>query len=130
MAIDSGKMLTQCQFALHLTQEELADLIGVSKRTIQRWQDRGCNITPAQAEALASALRPVRPDLADQVLELGRQAATEMRLVTDEVLASILQAAASAGGVSPDAVRPAVRAAFAHAAELGLNPHVVAARLG
>src|SRR5450631_2773617 len=43
MAIDSGKMLTQCQFALHLTQEELADLIGVSKRTIQRWQDRGCN---------------------------------------------------------------------------------------
>ena len=57
--------------ALGLTQEELGELLGRNRRTIQRWQDNDFEPMADQAEMLARALQPVRPDLAEQVPDVG-----------------------------------------------------------
>jgi transcriptional regulator with XRE-family HTH domain len=109
MSVGSAALLIQCQIALGLSQEELAELLGRNRRTIQRWQGSGFEPTADQVETLADALRPVRPDLAEQVLELGRKAALvagatpSTRPATAEVIDAILRAAADAAGTSPEA---------------------------
>jgi GNAT superfamily N-acetyltransferase len=67
MASVSNVLLIECRMALRLTQQELGDLVGCTKRTIQRWEDRGALFTQQEGEALAGALRMVRPDLAAQI---------------------------------------------------------------
>jgi transcriptional regulator with XRE-family HTH domain len=135
MPADSAALLIHCQIALGLSQEELGELLDRTKRTIQRWQDSGFQPTADQAETLANALRPVRPDLAEQVLELGRKAAIlaggppPARPATAEVIDAILQAAADAGGTSPDAIRPAVTAALLKADEMGVEVTAIVAGL-
>ena len=134
MPADSAALLVHCQIALGLTQEQFGELLGITRRTVQRWQQRGFEPMAFQAEALAQALRPVRPDLAEQVLELARMAAlragaTPARPATAEVIDAILQAAAGAGGTSPEAIRPAVTAAFLEAAEAGVDVSAVVAGL-
>jgi transcriptional regulator with XRE-family HTH domain len=135
MPTDSAALLVHCQIALRLTQEQLGELLGRTKRTIQRWQDQGFEPMADQAETLAQALQPVRPDLAEQVLELARKVAlrtggTPAPPATAEVIDAILQAAAGAGGTSPEAIRPAVTAAFLEAAEAGVEVSAVVAGLG
>lgn len=130
MPTDSATLVVQCQLALGLTQKELGALLGKDRRTIQRWQDRGCKLLPADAQTLADALRPVRPDLADEVLAHGRAMAAALGVCTPPVLDAILEAAAAAAGTSVDAVRPAVAAAFERAAEAGVNVNAVVAALG
>jgi len=129
MAIDSNVLLTHCQLALGVTQKELGDLIGVSKRTIQRWQDRGCNMCPSQAELLADALRPTRPDLADHMMELAKKEAKAMRHVTPELVDRVMQAAAGAGGIGVEAARSIVTAALVQAADLDLDLQRLVAKL-
>lgn len=133
MAADSAKLMVLCQVALGLTQRELGDLLGKDRRTIQRWQSGGCQLLPEEAKTLAAALRPVRPDLADQALALGQQSAISLGMTppaTPEEIEEILQAAAgAAGGVSPDAIRAAVVAAFVKAAQGGFDVKTVLAGL-
>lgn len=45
--------LRELQRAEKLTQQELADIAGVSKRTIQNWEDGTSNIKPEKAKKLA-----------------------------------------------------------------------------
>jgi hypothetical protein len=119
--------------ALQITQAELGELVGVHKRTIQRWQEKALSLTPSQAERLAAALRPVQPDLAEQVLELGRRfaevAGVAMPLdpATPESIDEVLRAAAEACSTSPEAIRPAIVAAFAKAQELDLEVREIVA---
>ena len=71
---------------------------------------------------LPRALCPVRPDLAAQIAatvgttldELGIVPAAEasQRTAPSDAIDSVVRAAADAMGVSPDAIRPAVAAAF------------------
>jgi hypothetical protein len=138
MPTESASLLIRCQMALGLTQEELGDLLGRNRRTIQRWQDRGFDPLPATAEALADAVRAVRPDLADEVLELGRKTAlaTGMappaRAVTAELLEEILWAATEAGGAqgtTPEGIRAAVLAALVKMEEAGVDVGAVVAGL-
>jgi transcriptional regulator with XRE-family HTH domain len=132
MPVDSGALLVQCQLALGLTQEELADLLGKNRRTVQRWQDRGFEPSADQIETLADALRTVRPDLAEQVLELGKAAlgaTPPARPATAEVIDAILRAAADAGGTSPEAIRPALTAALLKAEEAGVEVSAIVAGL-
>ena len=75
MSTSSAALLVHCQIALGLTQKALGDLLGRDGRTIQRWQEKGTDLMPDQARTLADALLRVRPDLAEQVLKLGRQTA-------------------------------------------------------
>ena len=135
MPADSAALLVRCQIALGLTQEELGELLGRNKRTIQRWQASGFELMADQAETLAHALQPVRPDLAEQVLELGRRAAIAAgmtppgRPATAQVIDAILRAAADAGGTSPEAIRPAITAALLKAEEAGVEVRSIVAGL-
>jgi len=133
MPSDSAKLMTLCQLALGMTQKEMGDLLGKDRRTIQRWQARGCHLMPDEAETLANALRPERPDLADQVLALGQATATTLGIppvATPEAIDAILQAAAAAAaGVSARDIRAAVTAAFVKAAQGGFHVKGVAAGL-
>ncbi len=126
----SGDLIIECRTALGLTQQQFGDLVGHGKRTVQRWEVRGAILLPSQLEALACALSPVRPDLAERIASSGETtlasvakdpgavaSPTEM----SEAAASVVRAAANAIGVTPNAVVPAVAAAFARAHELGLE---------
>ncbi len=104
MSTNVALLMVQCQIALGLTQKAMGELLGKDRRTIQRWQDRGCILMPDDAETLAKALRPEHPDLADAVLALGHETANILGMapaVTPEVM-EILQTAAEAGGVSAE----------------------------
>jgi transcriptional regulator with XRE-family HTH domain len=135
MPTNSGALLVHCQLALGLSQEELGDLLGMTRRTIQRWQARGFEPTADQAQTLAHALQPVRPGLAEQVLELARKAALlagvtpPARPATADVIDAILRAAADAAGTSPDAIRPAITAALLKAEEAGGDVSAIVAGL-
>jgi hypothetical protein len=135
MPADSAALLVHCQMALGLTQDQLGDLLGRNKRTIQRWQEHGFEPIADQAETLAHALEPVRPDLAEQVRELGRKSAMSAggtppaRPATAEVIDAILRAAADAGGTSPEAIRPAITAALLKAEEAGVEVRAIVAGL-
>jgi transcriptional regulator with XRE-family HTH domain len=134
MPTSSAALLVHCQLALGLTQRQLGELLGRDRRTIQRWQEKGVELMPDQAQTLANALQPARPDLAEQVLELGRKTAIMAGMAgvssaTAEVIDAILQAAADAGGTSPQAIRPAVTAAFLKAREVGVEVRAIVAGL-
>ena len=75
MPLDSSILLVDCQMALGLDQQEYAAFLGVDRRSIQRWQDKGFSPLPEMAQKLADAVRPTRPDLADRVIELGAKSA-------------------------------------------------------
>ena len=128
MSKSSAALVVHCQIALGLTQKTLGSLLGVDRRTVQRWQDRGFAPTPDQVQTLARALRPVRPDLADQVVELGGHAsmAAPQTPASADVIDAILRAAADAGGMSPDAIRAVVTAAFVKAEEAGVDVRAIA----
>jgi transcriptional regulator with XRE-family HTH domain len=125
--------------ALGLTQEELGDMVGKTKRTVQRWEEGGVTLIPSEVKVFARALRPVRPDLAAQIAatvgttldELGIVPAADAsrRTAPSDAIDSVVRAAADAMGVSPDAIRPAVAAAFVRARDAGLDVQAVVDRL-
>jgi hypothetical protein len=138
MAGASDILLIQCRMALGLTQQGFGDLLGRTKRTVQRWEDRGTALMLSEVEALARALLPVRPDLAAQIADAadttldqlgippaGAASPMAMSNPTD----SVVRAAAEVLGVTPDAIRPAIAAAFVRAREAGLDVQTVAETL-
>lgn len=130
MPTGSDALLVQVQMALGLSQEALGTLLGVTRRTIQRYQSRGVvMLSEEQSTVLADRLRPTHPDLADAVLALGRHLRSAGVAASPEGLAAIVQATATAGRLSPDAARPLVRAAFEQAAAEGLDVAAVLAAL-
>jgi len=138
MASASSTLIVQCRMALGLTQKELGDIVGSTKRTVQRWEGSGALLTPSQVEALARALCPVRPDLAEQIAAVAGTTLDNLGIAppTDasppspsDAIDSVVRAAAGAMGVTPDAIRPAVAAAFERACDAGLDVQAVAERL-
>ena len=125
MATDSAKLMTQVQFALRMTQRQLGALVGKDRRTVQRWQDRGCTLLPSEAEVLAKALHDEHPDLAAQVTALGDEGGTRAGVATTTMIEAIVKAAARAAGASKEAIRPALVAAFGKASEAGLSAAAV-----
>jgi transcriptional regulator with XRE-family HTH domain len=129
MATDWSTILLQVRATLGLTQKDLGELLGRDRRTIQRWEDRGGNgLSLSEAEILATAVRPEDPALADTILEEGRL--WEERFghrASAEAVASILEAAARAGGMSVEAVKPVVKAALEATAATGCLPAAVVA---
>jgi transcriptional regulator with XRE-family HTH domain len=137
MASISPELVVQCRLALQLTQQQFGDMVGCTKRTIQRWEERGALVLVGQAHAIAVALRGSHPELAQQV-------AASMDMTLDQLAAyqpdsgasprmdpieSIVYAAAEAMGITPDVARPGVAAAFERARELDVTVYTVANRL-
>lgn len=135
MAVISNTLVVHCRMALQLTQQEFGDMVGITKRTVQRWETRGAILTPTNVEALARALHPVQSHLATQVAAAAGTTLHELGIVPpapqqasghSDALEALVGAAADAMGVSVDAIRPALAAAFARADEAGLDVHTVA----
>jgi hypothetical protein len=138
MADPSNTLLTECQLALGITQEDLGNIVGRTKRTVQRWQQRGATLLPSEAEALARALCPARPDLAERIASAAGTTLDALGIdptqvshgtATSNPIDSVVRAAADAMGLTTDAIRPAVAAAFTRAGELGMDVHAVAKAL-
>jgi transcriptional regulator with XRE-family HTH domain len=127
----SQEQFGECRMALGLSQEQFGDMVGKTKRTVQRWEEGGVALIPSEVKVFARALRPVRPDLAAQMAatvgttldELGIVPAAEAsrRTAPSDAIDSVVRAAADAMGVSPDAIRPALSAAFVRALDAGLD---------
>jgi transcriptional regulator with XRE-family HTH domain len=138
MAFVTGSLLIECRMALNLTQQQFGDIIARTKRSIQRYEERGTTLLASEVATLARAVCGVRPDLAAQIAASGDTtldllgidpAAAANAFAASDPIDSVVSAAAEVLGMSQDAIRPAVAAAFAKAEELGLDVHSAAERL-
>jgi hypothetical protein len=122
------------------SQGALGELLGSSARSGQRWERRQASPSERQLRNLAALVFPKDRDLA---AEIAAAAGTDLRglglgqpdgpprLTLDAAHAVdlLVCAAADAMNVTPEAVRPALRAAFARARLVGLSVEAVEAAL-
>ena len=149
-------LLIEAQRVLHLTNEGLGRVAGVSVRTVQRWWAK--RSSPAEQDycAVARAVAPHDRELARKLAEAGGTtldalglsprpgpvpAAASVSTAAQPVARSevsvtlrahtdaLVCAAAAALDLSPRAVRPALAAAFAHAIDLGSDLPALARHL-
>jgi hypothetical protein len=143
------ELLLDTRRALHVSGNGLAALVGVSRRTGQRW-NQGRGPYTLDLRKIAELVFPVDAELAAELAEaagatlesLGLVPATPVAPVApatpvaptapmaapaprptppDRVVDAVVCAAAEAMQVMPQSVRPALLAAFACARELGLS---------
>jgi DNA-binding XRE family transcriptional regulator len=131
-------LLMEARHTLVWHQGDLAQLWGVSRRTIQRWDAGRGSPDPAQIGALA---RLVHPKSAELAARLARAAGASLEALglkpeltpyaplTTHMVDSITCAAADAMNIVPEALRPGLRAAFERARDLRLSPADVAGAL-
>jgi hypothetical protein len=128
--------------ALGLTHRSAGELLSMSARSSQRWASGGGVLLPDKARMLATLTYPVDPELAAELAYEGRTTLEALGLVpppappapappsaprfaAEDVVDSIVCAAADAMDVKPAAVRPALLAAFRRARRLGLAVQAV-----
>ena len=136
----------QARSLLLLSQRTLGDLLGISRRTVQRWDAGRSHPSPFDLQKLAHAVHPKDPSLA---AKLAKAAGTTLEalglarvppasqpspappagpsppalpaLTTRHLVDIVVCAAAEALDVPPPAVRPVLLAAFRKAREVGLK---------
>ncbi len=128
-------LLHHVRTTLHLNQLELATSLGASRRTGQRWAAGQSAPSQSQWRALARRVYPVHEALARELAIKGETSLDMLGLVSPvpatpapaptitamHLIDAIVCASATAVAMSPQSVRPAIAAAFARAAEMGLN---------
>jgi transcriptional regulator with XRE-family HTH domain len=131
------RLLIQTQHALALSQESLGEVMGVSRRTVWRWQSGQAFPIAVHLHALARKTYAVDRDLAARLADARNATLESLGLVapaktstrvpsTDDALRTrllvdaIVCAAAEALDASPGAVRRALHAAFVRARQTGL----------
>jgi transcriptional regulator with XRE-family HTH domain len=65
------RLLGRTRLALHITQKELAELLGVARRTISRWEGRESIPSASQLHVLARAVHPHDAALAAELAAEG-----------------------------------------------------------
>lgn len=140
--VNAPGMLMKAQEALGTSQEGLGKLIGVSRRTMVRWQggrggpsyDTWLALVRLVYRANRAAAAEIAREIGGTLVSLGLEAAPAPGIAPPPVpvaparplpsipdLAdSIVCAAAEAVATTPQAMRPALLAAFERAASLGL----------
>jgi DNA-binding XRE family transcriptional regulator len=139
------RLIGTCRAVLGMSQGELGDALGVSRRTIIRWQRGHTYPVPAQALQLADLVREEDDDLADELIaaigideptqpeaDIAQPAVASEAVVTSpapppeptgpapvHAIDSIVCVAADAASLVPRAMRPALLAAFTRAMEMG-----------
>jgi transcriptional regulator with XRE-family HTH domain len=134
-------LLGKARQALGVTQAELAVVVQSSKRTVSRWE--GGRSTPAEFHMtrLAEAVHPTDPSLAAELAALANETLLSLGLERPppapapapapepparslpsdrDLVDSIVCAAAEAVATTPQAIRPALIAAFDRADSVGL----------
>jgi len=149
--VNAPGLLTKAQQALGTSQQGLGKLLGVSRRTMVRWQGgRGGPSYDTWLVLVRHVYRASRPAAAEIAQELGATlvslgleappapvdpsappAGAPLRAApaVGDLVDSIVCAAAEAIAASPQAVRPALLAAFERAASVGLAVDDVRAAL-
>jgi DNA-binding XRE family transcriptional regulator len=137
------RVLRYVRQALMMSQVELGEAIGLSRRTIIRWERGQSSPVPFQAQQLVDLVRPEEPDLADELLAaMGMEPAVAGAPSVDgpvtslgktpggrHIIDAVVYAAADAIDGVPRDVRRAVTAAFVRAREMGLSVEEVAQAL-
>lgn len=143
------RLMFYARRAVGMTQRQLGDELGVSHRTVLRWERGYSSPVPRQILAIAAMLRPDDDALADELLATGHMniivstapapavttaasavaAPAPEGVATKPAIDAVVFAAAEAMDASPRAVRVGLAAAFARAVELGLAADAVAAAL-
>lgn len=143
-------LLLEARQTLVWSQGDLAKLLKVSRRTIQRWDAGQSSPSTTEIAAVARAVYPRDPKLASRLARAARMSLEQLGLIvapeplppgpepppapfvplSSHMVDSITCAAADAMNIVPDAVRPALRAAFERARDLRLSPADVASALG
>jgi hypothetical protein len=141
--------LMEARRTLRLSQQDLGNIMGLSKRTIIRMEQGRSSPIPLQYERVARALFPVNPALAEHYAGAAATTLVEMGLVAPapppapatpppaagpppldpaasrSMADSIVCVAAEAMDASPRAVRPALLAAFERMKALGMGVETV-----
>jgi len=129
MPNDLGPLLSEVRRALGLNQLEFAQLIGSSKRTVQRLEAGRSWLYGNEAALAVRALHPKDPALAARLAAFfsitlaaaGIVAAPTQSMASRGAIDSVLCAAADVLDLSPRSVRPALLAALARARDLSLG---------
>jgi hypothetical protein len=145
MSDSTTVLLLEARRALLWGQGDLANHFGLSKRTIQRWDARGSTPMPEQLASLARLVHRHDAELAARIAAAGGASLEDLGLAPKPASAaapsappapshahmadSITCAAADAVAMLPDAVRPALLAAFERARDLAIAPADVAKAL-
>jgi len=132
MIIDKGLDL-QVRLALGMNQRQTGEFLGLSTRTIQRWDAGACAAASFHWEKLAKAIFPKDRELALRCAKMAGKTLDELGLVTvaaeplvgpvapELVIDALVCVAADAVGMLPGAIRPALVAAFTRARQLGIT---------
>jgi hypothetical protein len=126
--------------ALHILASQLPKRTGASRRTVQRWFSKESSPGNHHLQELARHVFPVDRELAAELAEAGGSSLDALGLLARETLAnapppvpappplaaedlvdSVVCAAAEESGLAPRAVRPVLLAAFARARALRMD---------
>jgi transcriptional regulator with XRE-family HTH domain len=137
MAPPSGESLIVLMMlatrALGTSQRGLAEILGLSRRTISRWVKSGSPVVlPGHIDTLARAVHARDPALAARIVAVRGATLVDAGIGPEPVPAPppppppylvdvVVCAAAEALDVSPRVVRPALLAAFQRARAVGLD---------
>jgi hypothetical protein len=138
------ELVQRAQLSLCFNQEMLAEMLGSSLRTVQRWAANKSCPSDEQLRKLAVAVHPCDADLGRRIAAVVRETPESLGLVapaavstaparpaavTEMLVDSIVSAAADALDVSPRVARPALLAAMERATLAGLGVDEVLAVL-
>jgi len=132
-------LLGDARRALRLTQAELAELLGSSKRTVQRWETKRAHPSARELATLAGHVHPHDAEVAEELAAAIGQTLLSLGIVAppppppapppagpppmprDLAVDAVVCVASDALGAMPSAVRGGLLAAFRRARELGLS---------
>ena len=144
---DVSGTLCKVQSTLVMSQRQLGELLGCSRRTIIRYVQHGARLTADQWIAMARACHPRDPALAAVLAEQAGQTLVSLGLErpppppppppapvrpapsSKHLVDSIVCAAAEAMQTTPQAMRPALVAAFERALAVGMSADEVLAAM-
>jgi DNA-binding XRE family transcriptional regulator len=141
--VHSPELLERAREALSKTQQTLGELLGVSRRTVQRWQAGNGHPTIQQWAFLARQTHAVDEHLAARIAAEMGETLVSLRIVEppplpepsarpvgppprpaaslSDLVDSIVCAAAEAGATTPQSIRQPLLAAFTRAASVSLT---------
>jgi transcriptional regulator with XRE-family HTH domain len=134
--VHAPALLVKATSAMGMTQRQLGEAVGVSRRTVVRWHTGQSGPSINEWRSLAVAAYAKDPALAQEIateigetlVSLGVEAPAAPIAVPArpapslaDLVDSVVCAAAEAIGATPQAVRPALLAAFDRTASVGLT---------
>jgi len=130
-----GQLTLDARRVLSLNQRTLAEFLGLSSRTVQRWDARQSLPTHSDLHKLAHAVHPLDPELAARLAKAGSSSLEEVGIARPpessppaaraydlaHLADGVVCAAADSMSLTPNAIRPALVAAFRRARQMHLT---------